>query len=71
MKKEEYKIGDRVKIVSLSNHEGSPFIGKIGHEGIISKISDGLYTLEPHCVGSYWPAYCLELVECIPNYQIY
>ena len=71
----KFNIGDRVRIANLSRGANISFyIGRVGHEGVITGISDSLYyKLEPFCNGGSWPAECLELIEenTHLNYEIY
>lgn len=65
-KKKEFRIGDRVKIVTLDvpTKSSETHIGRVGHIGNVTHISDeGYYTLSPHCVGTAWKAECLEFAD--------
>lgn len=63
MNKNEFKIGDLVKIVRL----GSGLNGVIGHSGKIIKIdnynNEPYYEIDPYCEGRCWPARCLKLID--------
>tara|TARA_R110000765_G_scaffold93781_7_gene176804 strand:+ start:5518 stop:5736 length:219 start_codon:yes stop_codon:yes gene_type:complete len=62
MEQVEFKVGDRVEIVTLSK-PGESMSGHIGHKGVITKGRAGknpFYELTPNCLGGSWPAWCLR-----------
>lgn len=69
--KKIFKLGDKVKIITLDGDDGTRWIGKKGHVGKVIKIDKGegphsdivFYELHPYCNGRCWPAECLEYVK--------
>jgi hypothetical protein len=64
--KSELKIGDFVEIFNLDSKSGrhDSLSGIIGHKGkIVKQDSDGMFRLEPSCVGTCWYPHNLRLAE--------
>lgn len=53
---EKFNIGDKVQITNLDNPEGGRYMGRIGHIGVITRISSssGMCYLTPDCGGACW-----------------
>lgn len=63
----KFKIGDKVRIKTLTTKKDGELSGVIGHEGIVSDISTydnrDWYRLHPYVIGGNFPAECLERIR--------